>query len=487
MCGRTGPSGCECRGGSRVGTERARAALSGERGEIRDIRPERSDPERYGGRALELLLQPEVPPRVVNGAVLGVSQGCKSLVPRLCVRAREARRVLLDRERLGRDTGGVGPRGARAAGDHSHETSRERHGERGSRPAAGGMAVGGEAFEERVEPQVEVVLGLQSKDESTTTAKVFLDFCLVPLYLTEADVASLVEPIDAVEAIEECFRRMAAGEIEIAPRRRLRLPDGALADMAASDVGLGLAGGKLYAATAEGATFVVCLFDAVTSDLEAVIEADHLGRLRTGAASGVAARHLARGGAQSLGVIGCGHQAEAQVDCIRAAVPSIERVVAYCRTPERLASFCERADAEPGDSHRDAGKCDVVVTITSSRDPVLRGEWLAPGALVIAAGANVVSRRELDNAVLERASFVCCDWLEQARIESGDLAEPVLAGVLDWLEVHEVHEVVAGELAGRQSDRDIVLFKSNGIAAWDVALGAEVLRRAREQGVGASL
>ena len=309
----------------------------------------------------------------------------------------------------------------------------------------------------------------------------------VPLHLSEQDVQALVSPAVAVDAVEGCFRRMAAGEVDIAPRRRLRLPEGSLADMAASDRGLGLAGGKLYAATSLGTTFVVCLFDAESSELVAVIEADRLGQLRTGAASGVAARHLARRGAATLGVIGCGHQAETQVACIRAAMPSIDRVVAYCRTPEKLADFCSRVGAEPGESHRDAATHDVVVTITSSRDPVLRGEWLTPGALVVAAGANVVSRRELDNTVLERARFVCCDLLEQAKLESGDLVEPVAAGVLDWLEVHELHEVVAGELAGRQSDDDIVVFKSNGLAAWDLALGAEAVRLAREQGVGTQL
>ena len=309
----------------------------------------------------------------------------------------------------------------------------------------------------------------------------------MPLYLGESDVASLLEPADAVDVVEACFRRMAAGEVEIAPRRRLRLPEGALADMAASDTGLGLAGGKLYAATMQDATFVVCLFDSETSELVAVIEADQLGCLRTGAASGVAARHLSKSGARTLGVVGCGHQAATQVACMRAAVPSIERVVAYCRTPDRLAAFCDRVGAEAGESHRDAAGQDVVVTITSSRDPVIRGEWLAPGALVIAAGANVASRRELDNVVLERASFVCCDWLEQARVESGDLIDPVEAGVLDWLEVHELHEVVAGEVVARHSDTDVVVFKSNGIAAWDVALGAEAVRRARERGIGLEL
>jgi alanine dehydrogenase len=306
----------------------------------------------------------------------------------------------------------------------------------------------------------------------------------VPLYLTENDVTELIGPADAVEAIEECFRRMARGSVEIAPRRRLRLEEGSLADMAASDLELGLAGGKLYAAGGGQATFVVCLFDAETTELVAVLEADQLGRLRTGAASGVAARYLARGDARTLGVIGCGHQAETQVACVRAAVPSLERVVGYCRTPERLAAFCERVGAEPADSHNEAGAQDIVVTITSSRDPVLRGEWLVPGALVVGAGANVPSRRELDNAVLQRARFVCCDLREQARLESGDLIEPVEAGVLDWLEVHELHEVVAGEIAGRQAADDIVVFKSNGLAAWDVAIAAVAVERARERGVG---
>jgi alanine dehydrogenase len=309
----------------------------------------------------------------------------------------------------------------------------------------------------------------------------------VPLYLSESDVATLVEPADAVAAIEACFLRMAAGDVEIAPRRRLRLPEGALADMAASDRGLGLAGGKLYAATANGTSYAVCLFDSESSELVAVIEARTLGQLRTGAASAVAARHLANADARSLGVLGCGYQAETQVACIRAALPSVEHVVAYCRTPERLARFCERVDCEPGESHRDAASQDVVVTITSSRDPVLRGEWLAPGTLVVAAGANFVTRRELDNAVLARAQFVCCDLIEQAKLESGDLVEPVQAGVLDWLEVHELHEVVSGQVTGRQSKDDIVVFKSNGLAAWDIALGAEAVRLARERGVGTEL
>jgi ornithine cyclodeaminase/alanine dehydrogenase-like protein (mu-crystallin family) len=309
----------------------------------------------------------------------------------------------------------------------------------------------------------------------------------VPLYLTETEVAELLTPADALEAVEGSFRRLAAGEVENVPRRRTRFEDGFLAVMWAVDRELGLAGLKTYAAGHEGATFVLLLFETATTNLVAVIEADKLGQLRTGAASGVAAKHLAREGAASLGIIGCGWQARSQVACIREALPSLEKVVAFCRNEERLAAFCKETGAEAGESHRHPAQQDVVVTVTTSRDPVLRGEWLQPGALVCAVGANDPRRRELDNAALERAAFVCCDSIENAKRESGDLIEPVEAGVLDWLEVHELQEVVAGDLPGRQADDDVVVFKSNGIAAWDVAIGSVALERARERGVGTNV
>jgi len=309
----------------------------------------------------------------------------------------------------------------------------------------------------------------------------------LPLFLTEANVKSLLTPADALEAVEGCFRRLAAGEVENRPRERLRVEEGVFAVMPAVDRELRLAGLKAYAWLPGGTPFVVVLFDTESARLAGVIEADKLGQLRTGAASGVAAKYLARNEASTLGVLGCGWQARSQVACIREALPGIERVVAYCRTPERLAEFCDEIGADPGESHRDPAGCDVVVTVTTSKDPVLRGEWLQPGALVCAVGANEPRARELDNVVLERAAFVCCDSREQSRLESGDLIEPIAAGVLDWLEVHELQEVIAGELEGRQSDDDIVLFKSNGIAAWDVAIGAVALEKARKRKIGKKL
>ncbi len=307
------------------------------------------------------------------------------------------------------------------------------------------------------------------------------------LWLSEDDVTSLVTPGEAVPVIEDCFRRMAAGDVELMPRRRFPIEGGYFAVMAAADRGLGVAGLKSYILVEGELTFVVCLFDLVDGSLTATIAADRLGQVRTGAASGVAAKHLARQGAASLGLIGAGWQAESQLAAIRAAVPSIERVVVSSRTAERAEAFAGAHDAEPAESPADAGGCDIVVTVTTSRDPVLRGDWLREGALVCAVGANDPRARELDAQVIVRATLVCCDSLEDARIESGDLIESVAAGQLDWLEVQELHDVVSSELPGRQSDADIVLFKSNGIAPWDLAIGHEVVRRARERGVGVEL
>ena len=308
------------------------------------------------------------------------------------------------------------------------------------------------------------------------------------LYLTEADVGALLTIEDAIEAVEGSFRRLAAGGVENRPRYRLKLGGGIMAVMSAVDAELGKAGLKTYTAFGhDDVRFVVLVFETSRADLAAVIEANRMGQLRTGAASGVAAKYLARPGAQTIGVFGCGFQAETQVAAIRASVPTIERVLAYCRTEASLKRFCEQFGAEPTREQHEVGAQDIVVTATTSRDPVLRGDWLKPGALVCAIGANDPGARELDDVVLERAAFVCCDSREQSMLESGDLIDPVAHGVLDWLEVHELHEVVAGEVAGRQSDDDIVVFKSNGLAAWDVAIGAAAIDRARERGVGKEL
>ncbi|HEV2591383.1 MAG TPA: ornithine cyclodeaminase family protein [Gaiellaceae bacterium] len=298
----------------------------------------------------------------------------------------------------------------------------------------------------------------------------------MPLYLTEAEVGELLTPAEAYAAVEATFARLAAGEIENAPRARLDIPDGVFAVMPCVDRALGYAGLKTYAWTPDGTPFLVVLMSLDEPKVEAIVEADMLGQRRTAAASAVAAKHLARPGATSLGVLGCGRQAASHVEAMREMFPE---VVVYARNAKRLAKFCADHKCTAAESHSEAAACDVVVTATSSTDPVVRGEWLRPGALVVGVGANEPDARELDNVVLERASFVCTDSRAQARLEAGDLIESVERGVLDWLEVHELQDVVMGTLPGRSEDDDIVLFKSNGIPAWDIAAAARVVELAR--------
>ena len=282
--------------------------------------------------------------------------------------------------------------------------------------------------------------------------------------------------------IEDCFRRMAAGEVELMPRRRFPVEGGYFAVMAAADRGLGVAGLKSYTLVEGQLQFVVCLFD-----------------LSNGALFGARRRRPARAGPDGRCERSRGEAPRATgCDEPRADRGRLAGRVAARRDPggraddragrrlepdARAGGGVRRAHgAEVAETPADAGACDVVVTVTTSKDPVLRGDWLSEGALVCAIGANDPRARELDSQVIARASFVCCDSLEDAKLESGDLIEPVAAGQLDWLEVQELHDVVSGEVPGRQSDADIVVFKSNGIAPWDVAIGTEVVRRARERG-----
>jgi ornithine cyclodeaminase/alanine dehydrogenase len=295
----------------------------------------------------------------------------------------------------------------------------------------------------------------------------------VPLYLTEAQVAELLTPAAALDAVEGALDRLARGVIVNPARVRAELPDGVFAVMPCVDLELGYAGLKTFAWLPNGAPFLVVLFSLERAEVAAIVEANLLGERRTAAASGVAARLLARPGAASLGVIGCGRQAASHVEAL-----AFDRVLAWCPNHARLERFCDEHGCEPAEDAAEAAGCDVVVTATTSRDPVVRGEWLREGALVLAIGANEPAARELDNVVLERASFVCTDLLEQARLEAGDLIEPVERGALDWLEVHELPQVASGEFRGREHDEDIVVFKSNGLAAWDVAAAARLIELA---------
>ncbi len=314
------------------------------------------------------------------------------------------------------------------------------------------------------------------------------------LLLREADVRALLTMPMALEAVEESLRQQGNGELALHPRRRLKLPDNALLHyMAAGDPVHGFMAMKLYTSVRGVVRFVVPLFRSATGEMAALIEADALGQIRTGAATGIATKYLANANARAAGIIGTGYQARTQLEAV-AAVRKLERVRAFGRDTERRAQFCREmsarigVEAEPVDSGEKAVRgADIVITATSAMKIVLEGPWLSPGVHVNAIGANWAQKRELDNAAVARADEIVVDSIEQAKMEAGDLILAFANEAARWDAVRELGGIVAAKIPGRTAENQITLFKSNGIAAWDLSVAVRVYELAVARGMGQSI
>ena len=309
------------------------------------------------------------------------------------------------------------------------------------------------------------------------------------LLLTETEVKDLLDMSSTLDAVENVLRDQADGKATNRARRRVALPTGGLNYMAAGAPELELMGIKVYSIASTGARFYTMLFDSEGGELLSIIQSDKMGQLRTGAASGVATKHLAREDAATLGIYGAGWQAESQLEAI-VAVRDFQRVIVYSRSEETRKDFADRMgeklgmEIETTSSPEEPAAQDVVVTVTSSKEPVLRGEWLTPGAHVNAAGSNFIFKSEIDRDVVRRASFVCVDSREELGLEAGDLMLPLETGTVFPEEVYELGQVIAGHRPGRHGPEDITLFASQGLALEDLAAARIVYDRALEQDVG---
>ena len=315
------------------------------------------------------------------------------------------------------------------------------------------------------------------------------------LFLNESEVAGLLPMNECIDVLDQAFAHAGAGDTEIKPRARMRMPNGFFHFMAAADAGSGVFGYKAYPSFAGsgGAKMMVMLFDYETGQLLSCMEGGRLGQIRTGAASGLATRYMAREDAATVAVIGTGNQARTQLEAV-CAVRTVRRAQVFSRRQERREQFAQRmseslnVEVVPMD---DAQACvtgsDIVIVITSAREPVLMGEWLDEGTHVNAAGGNHWMRREIDETAVERAQLIVVDDLEQAKIECGDLMWPEARGAFRWDMAHELREVVSGRVPGRPSPQAITLFESMGIALEDIAAAQLVYRKALEQGIGQEL
>ncbi len=304
-------------------------------------------------------------------------------------------------------------------------------------------------------------------------------------FFSEADVRSLLPMRQAIALVRRAFEALAQGTAVNQPRRRLVLPGGpVLHSMAAGDGEF--FGTKIYSThPRHGAHFLFVLYRTEDARPLALFEANYLGQIRTGAASGLATDLLALPGARTVGIIGSGFQARSQLEAILAVRPIREARV-WSRSPSRAqawAAECSRdfgIPVEAADSAAAAVRgAEIVVTATSAKDPVLEAGWVMHGAHINAMGSNQASRRELPSDLIRRAGLVVVDSLEQARIECGDL----LLGLDDWSPVAELADVVSGRRA-RGSPDQITLFESQGLAIEDVVSAAYVFRQALSAGAG---
>ena len=311
------------------------------------------------------------------------------------------------------------------------------------------------------------------------------------LLLKEDDVRQLLTMDEALPVIEDAFASVASGDAVNVPRVRGVLPEATLNVLAAVSRKLDAAVVKCYPVVRKdvtvGSSLTVLVYRISTGALDAIVEASLLGQIRTGAASGVAAKHMARPDSRVMALFGAGFQAQSQVEALKRALPSLERINLVSRSPERAREFCDGiVDVEvviADDVEQAVAAADVVTTATGSAQPLFNGAWLRPGVHVNAVGSNYAEKRELDTAAVRRASRIVVDDIAVAKMESGDLI-----GVdMDWSVVRPLSEVVAGRAPGRASRDEITLFESQGLGLEDLAVACHVVRRARESGRGVEI
>lgn len=311
------------------------------------------------------------------------------------------------------------------------------------------------------------------------------------LFLTEADVKAILTMPLALEAVENSFRRLADGSAVMHSRQRLHLHGKSyLHYMAAGDAASGYMGMKIYTSSREGLRFLLPLFGAESGDLLAVLEADYLGQVRTGAASGVATRVMARADARGVGIIGTGLQSRTQLEAI-ALVRKLERVRAFGRDTQRREGFAREMSGRLGipvtpvvSAEEAVRGAEILITSTTATNPVVEGRWLAPGVHINAIGANFPQKRELDADAVSRCDVIAADSRDQSRLEAGDLIHAFGGDETRWNKVLELADIVAGKAKGRSNPEQITLFKSNGIAIEDVIVAGRIYELARKRKIG---
>jgi alanine dehydrogenase len=313
------------------------------------------------------------------------------------------------------------------------------------------------------------------------------------IYLSEDDVTWLLDMDAAIECVEESFRQWADAQAENQPRRRSSAGGATLHVLSAGAAYLGYVGHKSYVTTRTGARFFFTLYEAEKGQPVAMIEASLLGQMRTGAASGVATKYMARPDATVVGCFGTGYQARSQLKAV-CSVRRVERVDVYGRDDKRrrafadeMAEYCSVPMIPVHTPEQAVAEKDIVICATTSKVPLFDGHMLSEGTHLNVVGSNYLTKAEIDVTTIRRADYIVCDSVDACRLEAGDFVPALEDGSLDWSRVHELSDVVVGRETGRAHREDITLFKSVGLGLEDLAVAVRVFQRAREQGLGRPL
>ena len=309
------------------------------------------------------------------------------------------------------------------------------------------------------------------------------------IYVNDAEVRRLLSFEEATRQIEELFLQESRGRVVNRPTSELQVPNGVFRLKAGLVEPFGVYGFKAYPAGG----YRVFIYNMETNALEGIVDARGLTEIRTGAVSAVGAKHMARPDAETMGIIGTGREARAQVQALCKALP-IRLIKAYSRAAEHREAFAGEMSAKLGIPVRpvDSGEeciagVDIAVTMTNARDPVLYGAWLAKGTFVCAVGATTPDRRELDEEAVARCGTIVVEHIPQASAESGELLRAVERGDLQWNQVHELKDIVSGAVPGRCRADEITLFDTIGVGSEDVALAKYTIDKARAINAGQEL
>jgi ornithine cyclodeaminase/alanine dehydrogenase-like protein (mu-crystallin family) len=301
------------------------------------------------------------------------------------------------------------------------------------------------------------------------------------IIISEPQTRKLIDMGQAVAQLDKMFRDRAAGKMRSVPRRRLKGSEKQLNMMAAWHQDMDLICLRAYAAGAN----TITLYHGRKGGIQAIIDMSYLSSLRTGAATGVAAKYLAPQNSKVLGIIGPGWQATFQVEAVAETCP-IERVAVWGRTPKRRKDFIKqmskivKADWQEVDSVDEVeSMADILVVSTDSNTPVATGGSLKEEVLVASIGANATVKHEVSNRLIRNMDLIVTDDLAAAKADSGDLVEACQTRIARWEDILPLEKMVAEGVSRPRPKR--IFFQSNGIADEDLAVGKYVLDQAKRK------